>query len=44
MSDVAGVVLVSLVAHRQERRVHLARLHADDIKAGLGQAVGQVSG
>jgi hypothetical protein len=44
MSDVAGVVLVSLVAHCRERHVHLARFHADDIKASLSQAVSQGSG
>jgi hypothetical protein len=37
-------MLVSLVAHGRQRRIDLTRLHADDLKARLGHAVGQVLG
>lgn len=44
LGDAAGVVLVGLVAHGRQRRVDLARLHADHVVAGLGKAIGQMLG
>jgi hypothetical protein len=37
-------VLVRLVTHGRKRSRNLTRFHADDVKAGLSQAIGQVLG
>jgi len=42
LRQAAGVVAVGLVAHRLQRRGDLPRLQADDLEAGLAQAVGEV--
>lgn len=44
LGDAAGVVLVVLVAHGRERRVHLAGLHADDVEASFAKVISQVLG
>ena len=44
LCDATRIILVGLVAHGRECRLHLPGLHADDLKASRLQAVGQVLG
>ncbi|MER9965101.1 hypothetical protein NKJ72_30230 [Mesorhizobium sp. M0045] len=42
LGNLAGIVLVRLVAHRRKRRTHLSRLHADDNIACLLETIRQM--
>jgi hypothetical protein len=41
LGNAAGVVLVRLVAHGAERRLHMTRLHNHCPEAGIAQTIGQ---
>src|SRR5262245_58031997 len=42
LRDAASIVAIRLVAHRSQRRAHLARLEANDLKARGLQPIGQI--